>query len=174
MAGVLPAYTTIYIGTAGQVSATLCHSSNAVVGEIEKFSISGGMRDLETLYVIGGTVDKVKPTEQFEVSFDVIVSDAAASTLDRYDTYRLGTGLTSATTGSNKAIAIVMNSEEGARFKVYAFNNVRAITWEPEMNADDLLRGTMSFKFSPTTSLGVANLKTSTCSTGTAFPANWT
>jgi len=173
MGGIFPNETTIFIGTADQVTTALCHSSNAVVGEIEKFGLSGGNQDVESVPVIGGFVDKEKPREQFEVSFDVIVANTSASTFDRWDTLKFGTALTSAGEGANKAIAIVMNSNGASPYKVYAFNNVKAVTWEPEMNADDMLRGTITFKFSPTTSLGAPNLKTSTVTTSTAFPTSW-
>lgn len=176
MAGVFPSDTTIYIGTADQVSATLCHTSNAVVGEIEKFSLSGGTQDVESVPVIGGFVDKEKPREQFEVSFDVIVSNTASSTFNRWDALKFGgdvNSYNSATEGSNRAIAIVMSTAGAAPFKVYAFNNVKTVTWDPEMSADDMLKGTITFKFSPTTSLGAPNLKTSTVTTSTAFPASW-
>jgi len=173
MGGIFPNETTIYIGTADQLTTELCHSSNAVVGEIEKFNLSGGNQDIESVPVIGGFVDKEKPREQFEVSFDVIVNNLASSTFNRWDELKFGPTLTSVGEGSNKAIAIVMSTGGVTPFKVYAFNNVKAVTWEPEMNADDMLRGSITFKFSPSTNLGAPNLKTSTVATSTSFPASW-
>ncbi len=50
-----------------------------------------------------------------------------------------------------------------------AFNNCRAVTWEPEMAADDMLKGSITFKFAPETSLGVANLRTSALAASDGF-----
>ncbi|MHA1911886.1 MAG: hypothetical protein ACTSYA_09340, partial [Candidatus Kariarchaeaceae archaeon] len=44
--------------------------------------------------------------------------------------------------------------------KSFVMNNVRAITWEPGQSSDDFLKGSITFKFSPTTSDGVSNFKT--------------
>ena len=99
------------------------------------------------------------PRSQFEISFDVIVQNSAASTLDRWDTFKC------ATDGTSKAIYIEHNSN--SLYKTFAFNNAKAITWEPTMAADDMLRGTMTFKFSATTELGAANLKTSAAAKST-------
>lgn len=176
MGGVFPSDTTIYIGTVDTIGASLCVSSNAIVGEIEKFSITGGEQDVESVPVIGGFVDKETPRSQFEVSFNVIVNNTAASTFDRWDALKFGgsaSEYTSAVEASKKAITIVMSKDGGTPWKFYAFNNCRAVTWEPEMSSDDMLRGTITFKFSPTTALGVPNLKTSTCTTSTAFPTTW-
>lgn len=108
---------------------------------------------------------------QFEVSFDVIVSNLSISTLDRYDVFKYGDGLTSATEGDAKAIFIVHNT--GGNTKVFAMNNCRTITWEPTMSADDMLKGSINFKFSPTTPLGVANLKTSSLAGSTIPEITW-
>ena len=161
--GIQPSETRIYIAAAdvnGQDLAT----SNMIKGEIENWNLSGGNQEVESVPVFGdGTttafLDKEKPREQFEVSFDVYINNTASSSLDRWDIYKYGTGGTSATEGSAKAIFI--ESVTDGKYKTTAMNNCRAVTWEPGQQADDFLKGTMTFKFSPTTSASAANLKTS-------------
>ncbi|RLG33406.1 hypothetical protein DRN98_03990 [Methanosarcinales archaeon] len=169
MGGIFPNETTIYIAPV-DVDAASVVSSDSIVGEITNWSLSGGEADIESIPVIGGFVDKENPRSQFEVSFDIIVQNTAASTFDRYDIFKYGTGLTSATEGDAKTIWLKFTSGVTEYTKALGFNNTKAITWEPEMAADDMLRGTMTFKFSPTTELGAANLLTSTIA-GSTMPA---
>lgn len=170
MGGIFPNETTIYISTSSTNAADVA-SSDSIVGEITNWNLSGGEADVESIPVIGGFVDKENPRTQFEASFDVIVQNTATSTLDRYDIYKYGTGLTSATEGDDKSIWIQHISNSFT--KMLGMNNVKAITWEPEMAADDMLRGTITFKFSPTTELGSANLKTSSIAGSTAPAIEW-
>jgi hypothetical protein len=167
MAGIFPSETSIYIAASGTVAASLV-ASHKISGEITNWSITGGEQDVESIPVIGGFVDKETPRSQFEVSFDVIVQNTAVSTLDRYDIFKYGTGLTAATEGDDRAIGVSFYTNSST--KLIFMNNCRAITWEPEMAADDMLRGTITFKFSPTTATGTANLKTSTVN-GSTLPA---
>ena len=171
MGGVFPSETTIYIEPVDTVAANVA-ASQSIVGEITNWNLSGGEADIESIPVIGGFVDKENPRTQFEASFDVIIQNTATSTLDRYDIFKYGTGLTSATEGDSKTIWIKHYTNK-AFTKMLGMNNVRAITWEPEMAADDMLRGTITFKFSPTTELGVANLKTSSLAGSIASAITW-
>jgi len=170
MGGIFPNETTIYIAASG-LDASAVASSNSIVGEITNWSLSGGEADIESIPVIGGFVDKENPRTQFEVSFDIIVQNTSTTTLDRYDTYKYGTGLTSATEGTAHTMWIKHTSN--SLTKAFGFNNIKAVTWEPEMAADDMLRGTMTFKFSPTTELGVANLQTSSTAGSTMANLTW-
>ena len=161
--GIQPSETRIYIVDA-DVNASLIKTSDRITGEIENWSLTGGNQDIESVPCFGdGTttafLNKEKPREQFELSFDVYINNEDATALDRWDTYKYGTGLTSATEGGNKAIFI--ESVTNGLFKSTAVNNAVAVTWEPGQAADDMVKGTMTFKFSPTTSASAANLQTS-------------
>lgn len=169
MAGVFPNETSIYIVNKDTNGSALTDAGK-IVGEITNWNKSGGEQEIESIPVIGGFVDKESPRSQMELSFDVIVNNTSASTLDRYDTFYMGTGGTSAGESVEKAIFITATT--GTGYKTFAFNNCRAVTWEPEMAADDMLRGTITFKLSPTTPLGVANLRTSALAASNAF-FNW-
>jgi hypothetical protein len=171
--GIQPSETKIYI-VAADTNASSLASSDVISGEIENWSLTGGEQEIEAVPVFGdGTttafLDKEKPRSQFEVSFDVYINDTSAATVDRWDIYKFGTGLTSATEGASKAIFI--SSTTGTSSKSYGFNNCRAVTWEPGQASDDFMKGTITFKFSPTTSASVANLQTSAVAAG-SLP-NW-
>jgi hypothetical protein len=171
MGGVFPSETSIFIVAAG-VNGSALTAADKVVGEVTEWNLSGGEKDIESIPVIGGFVNKENPRSQFEVSFDVIIQNTAASTLDRWDTYKYGTTGTSANEGSAKAIFISSLTNGSTSWKTFAANNCEAVTWEPTMAADDMLRGTLTFKFAPTTELGVANLRTSALAYSTSF-FNW-
>jgi hypothetical protein len=168
MAGVFPNETSIYI-VAANTNGSALTVANKIVGEITNWSKSGGDQEIESVPVIGGFVDKESPRNQIELSFDVIIQNTTASTLDRYDDYFNAGGLSTAE-GADKAIFIEHTT--GSLKKTFAFNNCRAVTWEPEMAADDMLKGSITFKLSPTTALGVANVKTSALASSVAF-FNW-
>lgn len=170
--GIQPSETKIYIVAADTNGSSLA-SSDVISGEIENWNLSGGAQEIESIPVFGdGTttafLDKESPREQFEVSFDVYINDTNSASLDRWDTYKFGTGLTSATEGASKAIFISSTTANGS--KSYGFNNCRAVTWEPGQAADDFVKGTITFKFSPTTAAAAANLITSAV-VATALPA---
>lgn len=172
--GIQASETRIYIVSAN-VNGSALASSDRVIGEIENYSQSGGEQDIESVPTFGdGTtqafLDKEKARTQLEISFDVYVNNAAASTLDRWDIYKYGSGGTSITEGDSKAIFI--ESLTGGLIKTTAMNNCRAVTWEPGQSADDMMKGTMTFKFSPATAAAAANLKTSALSSSSAF-FNW-
>lgn len=174
--GLQSSNTRIYVVASGTNGSSLT-AADMIVGEIENWSLSGGQQDVETVPVFGNGstlayLNKEKPREQFEVSFDVYISDAASSTLDRWDIYKFGSGpCSSATEGSTRAI-FIESTTDGTKFKTIAMNNCQAVTWEPGQAADDFMKGTMTFKFSPTTSASAANLKTSALqSTNSYF--NW-
>ena len=170
MGGVFPNETSIYI-VAADVNASALTVNDKIVGEFTNWKKSGGEKDSESIPVIGGFVDKDKPQAQIELSFDFIVQNTATSTLDRYDVFQYGSGLTSATSGSDRAVYISHIS--GGFSKLTGFNNCNVITTESNMDADDMLRGTMTLKLSPQTALGVANIRTSTISGSTLPGLKW-
>jgi len=171
MAGVFPSEGSIYIEAADALASALA-SSDAIKGEITNISINGGEQDVETVHAIGGDIDKEMPRSQFEVSFDVVIQNTSVATLDRWDIFKYGSGLTSATEGDNKAI--FLDFATGSFNKVVAMNNCRSVTWEPELAADDMFKGSMTFKFSPLTGAGLANLKTQSVDSSASYTINWT
>lgn len=168
MGGVFPKETSIFIAPAGTTGASLT-VDHKIVGEITNITVKGGAADSQTIPVIGGFVDKDMPRGQLEITMDVIVQNTVASTLDRFDILKFGSGGTSATDGSDRAIFISSLTNSNTLWKTSAFNNCNVVTWEPELAADDMLRGTISFKLSPQTPLGVANVRSSALAYSSAF-----
>jgi len=156
---IFPEEAVIFIGAADSSSSSCVE----VQGGITNLSESGGEEDSESVPVFGGgNVDLVKPRTQIEVSFDVILKyQTQASTLLQWDDYKWGnfaaTKVTSAGSGVGKAIYITFT--DGTLFYTRAYNNAKGVTFEPESSADDMLRGTMTFKLSPTDADGIANLQ---------------
>lgn len=159
---------TIFIKAANVHPSTLA-SSDAVKGEITNWSLGGGNKDVESMAAFGGFIDKEKPPTQYELSMDITPSIGTDS--NRWDEYRYGTTLKSSGEGSAKSIFIQAYDLDASTYKTLAFNNCRSVTWEPSHSADDNLTGTMTWKFSPETSVGVANLQTS--SVAASVLPNW-
>lgn len=170
MAGIKRDNMKIFIVAANTAGSSLT-TSDAIVGEITNWGRSGGEEDFETIYTVGGDLEKDMPRSQMELSFDVIINDASATTLDRYDTYWMGSNGESSGNAQSKAIFISNVSDAGV-WKTWAFNNCKAVTWEPEFEAEDLVRGSITFKFNSLTSTGASNLKSSALSYSTSF-FNW-
>lgn len=159
MGAIFPTQVKVYVAASSLAASVVGTSTYEVQGDITNYNVSGGSADVESVPVFGnGNINKMKPREQFEVSFDVIPQFGSTST--RWDVFKYGSGLTSATDGATQSIYI--QATDGTNFYTIAMNNCEAVTWEPENSADDMMKGTITFKFSPTTSLGSANLKVST------------
>ena len=146
----------IYIAEAGTNGSSIT-DADAVKGEITSWGLSGGNKDVESVAAFGGFVDKEKPREQFELTLEVIPKIDTDDS-NRWDLYKYGVGLTSATEGTKKAIFVEATSAAGN--KTWGFNNCFAVTWEPSHSADDNLSGSFTFKFSPTDDADKANLIT--------------
>ena len=161
----LPEEALIYITDTTVAPAALV-SSDAVQAEITNFSESGGEEELESRQVFGGgNIDLSKPRSQLEVSFDVILryATAAADQL-KWDSFKWGDITTDEVTsaGNPEAKRIYIQFSDGTLYYTRAYDNAKGVTFEPESSADDLLKGTMTFKLSPTDADGNANFKAST------------
>lgn len=169
-----PEQATIYI-TSTSVAASALASSDAVEAEVTNFSESGGEEDIESIPVFGGgNIDKTKPRTQIEVSFDVILRyNSTAATALKWDDYKWGnlTGSTVTSAGDSASKRIYVQFSDGTLYYTRAYNNAKAVTFEPESAADDFLKGTITFKLSPTTASGVANLKVQSTAASTV---TWT
>ena len=169
--GIFPDEATIYITTSDTDGSALA-SSNAVTAEVSNFSETGGEKDVEPIPVFGGgNIDKENPRGQIEVSFDVQLQySPSQGDSTKWDAFKYGSGLTSATEGSNQVIGIEWNS--GSDFYTRFYNNAKGVTWNPTSSADGNLTGTMTFKLSPTDASGTANLKVKDAAISTST-FNW-
>ena len=156
---ILPEEATVYIGAADAASS----SCQDVTAEITNFSESGGEEDIESTPVFGGgNIDKTKPRTQVEISFDVILRYNAASSVSlKWDEYKYGAAVADLVTSAGDAASKVIYVQwtDGTLFYTRAYNNAKGVNFEPELAADDFLKGTMTFKLSPTDADGNANEK---------------
>lgn len=153
--GIFPDEATISV-VAADVAGSLVVASDAITGDVSNYSETGGDKEMESIAVFGGgNIDKENPRGQVEISFDVEMQYGTGVT--KWDIFKYGAGLTSATEGTAKAIYIQWNS--GSDFYTRAYNNAKGITWNPTSAADGNLKGTMTFKLSPTTSTAAANVQ---------------
>ena len=156
--GIFPDEAKIYI-VAADVNGSTLATSDEVTGEVSNYSESGGEKDLETIPVFGGgNIDKEGARSQVEVTFDVEMQyTTPQGAVTKWDEYKYGAGLTSATEGVAKAIFIEWT--DSSNFYTRAYNNVKGVSWNPTSGADGNLKGTMTFKLSPTTAAAAANVK---------------
>jgi hypothetical protein len=154
-----PDQATVWIGAAGASTAACV----AVTAEVTNFTESGGEEDKESVAVFGGGfIDKTKPRTQIEVSFDVVIRySSTPSTVLKWDQMKWGAIAGSTVTASSNPTAnvIFVQFTDGTNFYTRAYNNAYAVTFEPETAADDMAKGTISFKLSPNTPTAVSNIK---------------
>jgi len=151
---IFPEEATILIGVADAAS-TSCVD---VTAEVTSFSDTGGEEDVESVFG-GGNIDKTKPRTQIEVSFDVILRYGDSSSVLKWDEYAMGAIATSTvdSAGDAESKVIYIEFTDGTNYYTRAYNNVKGIMFEPDMSADDMGTGSMSFKCSPTDANGNAN-----------------
>jgi hypothetical protein len=162
---ILPEHATIYIVANGTTPSAL-DSSDAVEAEVTNFSQSGGEEDVESRKVFGGgNIDLTKPREQIEVSFDIILR-YGSSTVTKWDSYIWGSTLKSSG-DSPKTDIYIQFSDGGTEYYSRAYRAAKGITFEPDVAADDLFSGTITFKLSPTDADGKENHQVSSSAVST-------
>lgn len=162
MGAIFAEQATVYVGEADIAPSALVASSATfdMTGYVTNYSESGMEEDVESIMVFGGgNIDKVKPRTQGEVSFDVILQYGTDVTI--FDSFKWGAAVSGEylSSGNSPTKQIIIQFTDGTNYYSTAFNNVKAVTFEPEAAADDVLKGTITFKVSPTTSGAVANRK---------------
>ena len=139
-------------------------------GQILSISQSGGQQETDTVQAFGNRqITFQKPQEEFEMSMDVVFYDT------RFDGIFFGNAgagagdeLSSASQSKRFRITVwwAENAFQGtARVppntgEIYRwiFKHCRAITWEPEIAADEYLKGTLTFQTSAVDLNGNANI----------------
>lgn len=150
----------IWILSAGTAPSTVT-DGDAIIGEIRNWDLSGGADDVETEPVFGGFIDKRKPREQFELSFDVVPQ--IGTTAEDWESYIYtedgsNSGVyTSA--GSTADHCIYIQAEDGSNYKSWGFNNCNSVTLDMSHSADDNMEASLSLKFSPADADGTPNFQ---------------
>lgn len=157
---ILPEQATIYI-TSTSIAPSALASSDSVTAEVTNYSESGGEEDVESVMVYGGgNIDKVKPRTQMEVSFDIVLRyNSTAATMLKWDSYKWGGTSTISSDGDAPSKRIYVQFTDGTLYYTRAYDNAKGYTFEPGAAADDMLKGTITFKLSPTDADGNPNFK---------------
>ena len=160
MGAAFPNEITVYV-VAADVNGSSLASSDQFETNLTNFSQSGGEREEESIPTFGGAnITKENPREQFEVSFEGIVQYGTNATL--FDSFVMGATINSSSVESSQepsSKAIYLQWTDGTNFYTRAYNNITATNWEPEMAADNMLKGTVTFKLPPTDEAGASNVQ---------------
>ena len=161
MTAMFPSEATVTIAAAGAASSAA--SATSFTAYVTNFTHGGGESETESIPVFGGgNIEKEMPREQIEVSFEAIIQYGSSSSL-LFDQLLMGSTLDGSTSvdSSQEAVgkAIYVQLTDGTNYYTRAYNNAKAVSFEPEMSADEYMKGTITFKLTPTTSSGSANMK---------------
>lgn len=151
---------TVFIGAAGAFSSACTDFTRS----FSNFKQSGGGRDVESVALFGGAfLERQKPREQIEVSFDAKWKYGTDILLDQL---AMGSVLSSTSTAivksSNEPTAKVIYCQwyDGTNYYTRGYNNVSAVNLgDVEQDAEGFLEGSFSFKLSAANSSGSANLQ---------------
>lgn len=174
----------IYIVPANTAPSALA-ATDIYKGDIQSYEKSGAEKDVETVPVFGGFVDKEKPIEQGEISMSIIPS-LDSGMADRWDklayttetvsgktVYTMATeGLASTSFALPVDRMVVIEALKGTEYKTIAYNNCSVTVLDVSHEADDNREYELTMKFSPTNGKGVSNFMTGSLA-ATALPA-WT
>jgi len=141
-------------------------------GKISKISVGGGNQSTDDIYCFANsTINFDKPREKFTPSFDVIFTDTTFAQMFLGGN-AAGAGVEMRSSNTKKRWRIIVwfcpkenhkksgsvivppKSGEIAR---WIFADCKAISFDRDFSADDVLKGTLSFEFSATDSDGYAN-----------------
>jgi hypothetical protein len=167
--GIFPDQTTIWIQSAGTNGSSLA-VGDKVFGEITNFKTSGLEQGREVVNVFGGQINKRTPRTIGEVSFDVTASALYASTFSRWDLMKYGTGKS---TDIPAGKCVFLQHDVNSLSDTLGINNAYVTVGDTELAADDMLKKTITLKFTSVTPMGSPNLLTSTLTASNAF-FNWT
>lgn len=153
---------TIWFAPADQVGTNLT-GAGATAKQVESFVTSfdesGGERDVESQVVFGGgNINREKPQTQKELSFDIILRHSPG--VDTFKKIESRQVIEADGTGDDFVVgAIIIQQSDGTNYYWQAYNNVLAVVFDTEFEAENEWRGTINFKLSPTNPSGTSNIK---------------
>lgn len=131
---------TIWFAPAGTLGTALSGSGKKIQTFITDWDKSGGAADSESIPLMGGAnIDRKKPREQIELSFEFILQHG--TDVDYFDRV---------VDGTEDFGMVVLQSKVGSSYYWKAFNNVIPTVVEEEQTADEEWKGTLTLKLSPT------------------------
>lgn len=135
--------------------------SNKYSSYIMNFKNSGGSRSQESIAVFGGgSITKSGTRDQFEVSMEVVLDPAGSKDFNKFvfDTDTSDTTLY-LSSGEASEVCIFIEGYDGTNYYTEAYNNVTGVSFDVDLAADDIYKGTLTFNCSPTTPTGTANVR---------------
>lgn len=152
----------IWFAPTDAIGSELAANALEVQSFVTNFNESGGERDTESVVVFGGgNIDKEKPQTQKELSFDVILRHSAG--VDNFKTIEERGTISPDGIGADFTVGtVVFQQSDGTNYYWQAYNNVSAVVFDTEFEAENEWRGTLRFKLSPTDATGVSNIKKGT------------
>lgn len=129
-----------------------------ITTEVTNFSDGGGAKNTENIPHFGNAYLTVKkPQEDFDVEFEVSVSDTtwteivSGSTIETAGSFQ---AIFSDSTQNPYKVKIEWTSPDTNEAYKIIYYNAYGVTFEKESPADDRLTGTISFMISPTNAVG--------------------
>lgn len=132
--------------------------------QITSIKQTGGGKPKENIVVFGNKrITLEKPQEDFEVEVEVVPTDTT------WDQMLFGGTLTSGaivsgteykTTGTQKRWRVIITwQDDTATEKLrWAYKDCFAVSWEPQHDGEDIVKGTIRFKLPSTDRAGVSNI----------------
>lgn len=132
---------------------------------IQSFDEEGGDKERENVYTFSdtgkhGTVTRKKPETQKELSFDIVMRHDAK--LGDFKKISNGDDVVGSTNSEPVGMIAIQQTDNDGNFYYEAFNNVDAVNFNTEFQADEEWRGSLSFVLAPTTPEGVTNQQSGT------------
>lgn len=165
---VFPNEVSIYVAPAGTNGSSVT-AAHQIVGEVTNWKVTGGGIAKDLVNVFGGQLDIRKPREMIEISFDIYSNNTFNSSLERW-------AIASASDGTSASLpvpkAVFISSLSNSKYMTYAVNYADVTVSDVEQAADDAMKVTVTMKVVPVSTLGVANLKSSSLIYSNAY-FNW-
>lgn len=136
----------IWIGPAGSYAGATGGLGTEYQAEITSFNSSGGATEYDSTAVFGGFIDVKKPTEQIELSFDILLRFGDPSKWQQL-------------MNDSTPKTITIEATDGTNYYWESYNNARAVQFDRDFSADASWKGTLTFKLSPTDADGTTNIQ---------------
>ena len=125
----------VWIAPANTQGSELSTAGTVISGLVTSYDRSGFSQTTEQIDVMGGNVASKQPREQFEISMDVVISDAT----NRNIFNEINMGLV------DLGMVALQKTNGGGEYQWEAINNVSGFTFEGSFSADAQWEGSVTF-----------------------------
>ena len=150
---------TIYFAPVGSVGSDLAADAVEYQSYIQSWSDNGGEEPKEDRYVFSdtgqhGTVTVKKAKTRIELEFDVLLRHSTKIA----DFKKIAKGVGVVGSGADEIVGMIaIQQTDGTNYYWQAWNNVEAISFNTEHEAENEWKGTLKFSLAATTPAGVDN-----------------